>query len=133
MYGCVTFVYGFSNLWYVCNVDSGLAIKKTVAIHPANKEQGVVFATTRFVYMYYFMFVSLTMSWTSYYCLLQTWRSVFLVIYVLEFHVIAKRYLFIDLQTQFLENVSYGLNIITLAVIFCDYFEMKSNCFLFTW
>lgn len=79
LYGCVTFLCGFSNIWYVCNVDSSLAIKKTVTIQPANKEQGVVFATTRFVYLYYFMFVSLTMSRTSYYCLLQTWRTVFLV------------------------------------------------------
>ena len=50
---------------------------------------------------------------------------------MLEFYVIAKRYLFIDLQTHFLENVSYDLNMITLAAILFDYFEMKSNCLFF--
>ncbi|WZZ51065.1 hypothetical protein YC2023_051172 [Brassica napus] len=35
---------------FLCFKDLyGLAIKKTVTIQPANKEQGVVFATTRFV------------------------------------------------------------------------------------
>uniref|UniRef100_M4DN09 Uncharacterized protein n=1 Tax=Brassica campestris TaxID=3711 RepID=M4DN09_BRACM len=39
----VALVIPFVSLFYG---ELGLAIKKTVAIHPANKEQGVVFATT---------------------------------------------------------------------------------------